>query len=120
MVVSFMRVYVVGDWFGFIRFALLLAVVLFWADRCVVSWALLGLFSLLRVTPAVKWALRAFSNRMFLVRNLTTGCKLRYPIEMSKGSWPNAAKHLIAQRFKLMIDPARPSASQLGFKNVER
>ena len=51
MVVSFTRVYRVGVWFGFVRFALLLAVVLCWVDRCFDSWVLLGLLCLLRVTP---------------------------------------------------------------------
>ena len=45
------RVYRVGVWFGFVRFALLLAVVLCWVDRCFESWVLLGLLCLLRVTP---------------------------------------------------------------------
>ena len=43
---SFTTVYRVGVWFGFVRFALLLAVVLFWVDRCFDSWVLLGLFCL--------------------------------------------------------------------------
>ena len=46
----FMRVYRVGVWLGFISFALLLAVVLCWVDRCFESWVLLGLHCLLRVT----------------------------------------------------------------------
>ena len=51
MVVSFTRVYRVGGLFGFVSFARLLAVVLCWVDRCFDSWAFLGLFCLLRVTP---------------------------------------------------------------------
>ena len=39
-----------GVWFGSIRFALFLAVVLSWIGRCLDSWVLLGLFCLLRVT----------------------------------------------------------------------
>ena len=42
--------YRVGVWFGFLRFALLLAVVLCWVDRYFDSWVLLGLFCLHRVT----------------------------------------------------------------------
>ena len=49
-VVPFTRVCRVGIWCGFVRFALLLAVVLCWVDRCFDSWLLLGLFCLLRVT----------------------------------------------------------------------
>ena len=50
--VSFARVYRVGVWFGFVRSALLLAVVLCWVDRCFYSWALPGLLFFLRVTPS--------------------------------------------------------------------
>ena len=50
VIVSFTRVDCVGVWFGFVRFALLLAVVLCWVARCFGSWVLLGLFCLLRVT----------------------------------------------------------------------
>ena len=50
IIVSFTRVYRAGVWFGFVRFALLLAVVLCWVARCFGSWVLLGLFCLLRVT----------------------------------------------------------------------
>ena len=39
-----------GVWFGFVRFALLLAVILCLVDRCFASWELLGFFCLLRVT----------------------------------------------------------------------
>ena len=38
-----------GVWFGFVRFALLLAVGLCWVGRRLDSWVLLGLFCLLRV-----------------------------------------------------------------------
>ena len=52
---SFARVYR-GVWFGFVRFALLLAVVLCWVGRCLDSWLLLGLLSLLRhKTPFVQF-----------------------------------------------------------------
>ena len=47
---SFTRVYRVGVWLGFVRFPLLLAVVLRWVDRYFDFWVLLGLFCLLRVT----------------------------------------------------------------------
>ena len=50
IIVSFTRVYRVGVWLGFVRFALLLAVVLYWVDPCFGSWVLLGLFCLLRVS----------------------------------------------------------------------
>ena len=51
----FTRVYRVGVWFGFVRIALLLAVILCWVDRCFDSWVLLGFFCLLRVThPAAE------------------------------------------------------------------
>ena len=47
---SFARVYcVVGVWFGFVRSALLLAVVC-WVDCCFDSWVLLGLLCFLCVT----------------------------------------------------------------------
>ena len=49
IVLSFSRVYRVGVWFGFVRFALLLAVVLGWVNRYFDSWVLLGLFCLFRV-----------------------------------------------------------------------
>ena len=42
--------YRVGVWFGSVRFALLVAVVLCWVDRCFDSWVLLGLCCILRVT----------------------------------------------------------------------
>ena len=44
------RVYRVGVWFGFVRFTLLLEVVLCWVGRCFDSWVLPCLFCLLRVT----------------------------------------------------------------------
>ena len=47
---SFASVYLIGVFFGFIRTALLLAVVLCWVDCCFHSWVLLGLLSLLCVT----------------------------------------------------------------------
>ena len=47
--VSFARVYRVKVWFGFVTFALLLAVVLCWVDHSFDSWVLLGLFCLLRI-----------------------------------------------------------------------
>ena len=47
---SFTKVYRVAVWLGFVRFALLLAVVLCWVDRCFDSWMLLALLCLLRVT----------------------------------------------------------------------
>ena len=53
-VASFTRVYRVGVWFGFVRFALLLAVVLSWVARCFDSRVLLGLFCLLRVLNQTK------------------------------------------------------------------
>ena len=40
------------SWFGFVRFALLLAVVLCWVARCFGSWVLLAFFCLHRVTYA--------------------------------------------------------------------
>ena len=43
-------VYRGGVRFGFVWFALLLAFVLCWVDRCLCSWVLLGLFCLLCVT----------------------------------------------------------------------
>ena len=52
IVVSVTRVYRVGVLFGLVRFALLLADVLCWVDRCFDSWVLLGLLCLLRVTYA--------------------------------------------------------------------
>ena len=42
----------VGVWFGFVRSALLLAVVLCWVDCCFASWVLMGLLCFLRVTNA--------------------------------------------------------------------
>ena len=42
--------YRVGVWLSFVRFALPLAVVLCWADRCFGYWVLLGLLCLLRVS----------------------------------------------------------------------
>ena len=48
--VYFTRVYRVGVWLGFVRFAALLAVVLCCVDRCFGSWVLLGLFCLDRAT----------------------------------------------------------------------
>ena len=48
---SFARLYRVGVWFGFVRSALLLAVVLCWVGFCFDSWVLLGLLCLLHVTP---------------------------------------------------------------------
>ena len=53
---SLTGVYRVGLWFGFIRFALLLAVVLCWVARCFGSWVLLGLFFHLRVTQGMAHA----------------------------------------------------------------
>ena len=44
-----LRVSHVEVWLYFVRFALLLAVVLSWVARCFGSWVLLGLFCLLRV-----------------------------------------------------------------------
>ena len=44
----FTRVYRVGVWVGFVRFALLLAAVLCLGDRCSDSWVFLGLLCLLR------------------------------------------------------------------------
>ena len=41
-----------GVWIGFVRFALLLAVVFCWVDRCFASWVLLGLLCLLRTENA--------------------------------------------------------------------
>ena len=43
-------VYRVGVWFGFVRSALLLAVVLCLVDCCFDSWVLLGLLCFLHVT----------------------------------------------------------------------
>ena len=45
--------YRAGVWFDFVSFALHLAVVLCWVDRCFGSWVLLALFLLLRVTLTV-------------------------------------------------------------------
>ena len=45
-----LRAYRVGVWFGSVRFALLIVVVICWVDRCFDSWVLLGLICLLRVT----------------------------------------------------------------------
>ena len=53
IIVSFTRVHCVGVWFGFVRLALLLAIVLFWVPRCFGSWVLLGLFCLLRATQPI-------------------------------------------------------------------
>ena len=47
---SLKSVYRVGVWFRFVRFALLLAVIFCWDDRCFDSWVLLALVCLLRVT----------------------------------------------------------------------
>ena len=52
IIVSATRVYRIGVLCGFIRFALLLAVVLCLVDRCFDSWVLLGLLCLLRRTRA--------------------------------------------------------------------
>ena len=50
IVVPFTRVYRAGVWFGIVRLALRLAVVLCWVDRCFDSWVLLGLLCLVRAT----------------------------------------------------------------------
>ena len=55
-------------WFRFVRFALLLVVVLCWVARCFGSWVLLGLFCLLHVTPPVR---RDLAERR---RNLGRAC----------------------------------------------
>ena len=49
---SLTRVYRVGGWYGFVRLALLLVVILCWVDRCFDSWVLLRLFCLYRVTDS--------------------------------------------------------------------
>ena len=51
---TFTRVYRDGAWFSFVRFALLLAVVLCWVDRCLEFWVLLGFFCLVRVAHHFK------------------------------------------------------------------
>ena len=56
IIVSFARVYRVGVWFGFVRSALLLAVVLCWVDSRFGSWLLLGLLCFLRVTQEMAHA----------------------------------------------------------------
>ena len=69
---SFARVYRAGVWFGFVRFALFLAVVLCWVDRWFDSWVLLGLFCLLRLTQQVRTARTSKSGLSRLrVLNLT-------------------------------------------------
>ena len=53
MIIAYsMRAYRVGVWFCFVRFALLLAVVLTWDDCCFDSGLLLGLLCLLCVTQS--------------------------------------------------------------------
>ena len=48
IVVSFARVYRVGVWFGFVRVALLLAIILCWVDRC---FCFLGVAGLILASP---------------------------------------------------------------------
>ena len=76
IVVSVARVYRVGVWFGFVRSALLLAVVLCWVDCCFDSWVLLGLLCFLRVTPHVQPA--AADPELRQERNVNTNATRRY------------------------------------------
>ena len=74
----------VGVWLGFVRFALLLAVVLCWVDRCFDSWALSGLICPLRVTPMLAALLPAVGTCVVLSFGVMPGwcCFLRVTTHM--------------------------------------
>ena len=58
--VSVLRGCCVGLFFGFARFAIPLAAVLYWVDRCFDSWVLPGLRCLLRVTQSLQTLVMPF------------------------------------------------------------
>ena len=72
ILVSFASVYHVGVWFGFVRSALLLAVVLCWVDRCFDSQVLLGLLCNLRATQQLLTTGKQDLKTCLAIANMST------------------------------------------------